>query len=226
MIWTNEQQISDRIVINNNQFLVVDKPFGLPVQGDLTQDVSLAQIVGNYCKHPVHLNTRLDRPVGGLTLFSKSKKAHKHFANDNVQKTYLAIVEGVLKSPRTTLINRIGHDAKQKKAFIVEDEKLPLCELQYEVLLHFDRYTLLQVKINSGKFHQIRCQLANIGHPIKGDVKYKARRSNKDKGIHLFSYKLAFSHPITHKQQIIEATIPEHDALWKASKEKVNNTTI
>lgn len=212
-------KLSDRILETNNQFLVVDKPFGWPVQKDLTEDVSLAQIVGNYCKHPVHLNTRLDRPVGGLTLFSKSPKAHKHFASDKLVKTYLAIVEGVLDTPTTILQNRIGHDAKNKKAFISNDENLPYCQLQYEVLHTYDRYTLLKIEISSGRFHQIRCQMAHLGFPIKGDVKYKARRSNKDKSIHLFSYQLQLTHPVSLKPQVFTADIPEHDALWALAKE-------
>lgn len=215
----NDFIISDHIIESNNQYLIGLKPFGMPIQVDPTGDISFTQVISGYCKHPVHVNTRLDRPVGGVTLFSKSQKAHKAFASSEIKKTYLAIVEGQIKENTFSLAQRLGHDAKSKKAFISEDENLPLCTIDCEVLHRYDRYTLVKVHLVSGKFHQIRCQLASYGHPIKGDVKYKARRSNKDRSIHLFSYKIEFIHPISSKKQTYEAPLPQTDALWMAAGE-------
>ncbi len=207
-------RISNQIIESNNQFLLANKPFGIPVQDDLTEDSSWTAMVRNYCKHKVHLITRLDRPVGGITLFSKSAQGNVHLNNSKLIKRYIAIVEGKLEAKDwTTLSNQLFHDTKLKKAFI-NPKRGQTAELKYRSLQVLERYTIVEVELISGRFHQIRAQLAHLGHAIKGDVKYGARRSNKDRSIHLFAYHIELTHPVSQKSMQFQATLPSHDALW------------
>jgi len=156
----------------------MDKAPGVPVQPDPTGDMSLLQLAEIYCKRRVHAVTRLDRPASGLNLFGKTPDdvtyAKELATKSKLEKVYIAIVEGIVKNQKGSISNFLFHNTKAKKAEISEEEKegFKKAELEYEVLTHTDNYSILKVHIETGRFHQIRAQLAQMGHSIKGDVKY------------------------------------------------------
>lgn len=216
-------QFSDCVIQSNNQFLVAQKPFGVPVQDDPTEEESFLKKAISYCKHGLHIVTRLDRPVGGLVLFSKTSKAHKHFDQEKVKKQYLVVVEGVPKEEKGQVKLALTKSKFSKKAVIMDKASNTNASLEWEKLVAFDNYSLLSVSLESGKFHQVRISMKSIGHSIKGDVKYGARRANKDRSIHLLAYQIEFSHPISQKSEVFTATIPEGDSLWKATADHLSN---
>ncbi len=217
-------KFSDQILEKNNQFNIIIKPFGLPTQEDKTKDESLLLHATRYFKHEVHMINRLDRPVGGLVLMANKKSTATFFSNETrlhkVKKSYLAVVKGAPKEKEGTLVNFISKNGKYNKAYISAEanEHTSKCSLDFKLLHTFDNYSLIKVGISSGKFHQIRAQLAHADLPIRGDVKYGARRANKDRSIDLFAYCLEFRHPVTKQNQIFKAPIPEHNGLWKDIK--------
>ncbi len=220
-------KFSDIIIEKNNQFSVVQKPFGIPVQVDKSGDTSLNQLAGAYFKHDVHLSNRLDRPVGGLVLLAHKKAAAQFFLEethaDRVHKTYLALVKAEPKLGKGELIHHISKNGKTHKAIINDTvfKGSSECRLEYEHLLQMNHYQVLKIKLNTGKFHQIRSQLAHIDYPIQGDVKYGARRSNKDRSIGLFAYEMTFRHPITKEKLHFQGNIPEHNSLWRSIKKSL-----
>ena len=178
----------------------------------------------------LHLLTRLDRPVSGLVFFSKRSEFNKHYQalqeRDAVEKEYIAIVEGQVPDDMMGL-KKLDHfhvhDKKNLKARISDEQtaNFRLISLEYEVIENLDNYTVLKVILRRGRFHQIRAQLAHLGYPVKGDVKYGARRGNKNRSIHLHSYRLRFKNMAGDKRNF-EAPLPEGDSLW----EVVNNLLI
>ncbi len=213
--------IGDLIIYKNNQLIAFAKPPLLGVQPDKTEDKSLLDLAEIYCKSKLQLIHRLDRPASGVVLFAKNKKAlaklNAQFQERTVDKTYLAVVKEKPAAPKGTLVHYLVKDARKHKA-IAHTEAVKAAqraELSYEILASSERYHLLKIKLITGRFHQIRAQLAAINCPIKGDVKYGFRRGNKDRSIHLHAFSLSFKHPVT-KEKVILQTPPPQEVIWDA----------
>ncbi len=216
-----EGHISDYIILKNNQFLIFNKPNGLLVQSGQSEDISLLHLAEAYCKHPLGLVHRLDRPASGVCLVAKNKKALAHFNKQmqerTVGKIYWAVVRKGELEPTGTLIHYLKRNGKSKKAEVSKKEKkgYQKAELRYTIKSEIDNYMLLEVELITGRFHQIRAQLSAIGFPIKGDVKYGAKRSNKNRSIHLHARGLTFQHPVTKERIEAIADTPD-DTIWGA----------
>lgn len=215
------------ILYEDNHIIAVNKSCNEIVQGDKTGDKPLSEMVQDYIKEAycklgnvfVGVVHRLDRPVSGVVLFAKTSKAlarlNEMFRNGDVHKTYWAIVKNSPPKEEDVLTNWLVRNPKQNKSYAY-DKEVPnskLAKLSYKVIAHSDRYYLLEVNLMTGRHHQIRCQLANIGSPIRGDLKYGFDRSNKDGGISLLARRVTFVHPVSKKNIVIEAPLPA-DALW------------
>ena len=218
-----------RPLYEDNHIIIVYKEVGEIVQGDKTGDKPLSETVkewikakynkpGNVFLGVVH---RLDRPVAGLVIFGRTSKAtsrlNKMFRDGDVHKTYGAIVQGCPKKPQAELVSWIVRNEKMNKSFAYDCE-VPNSKkaiLTYKLIGKGDNYSLLEINLKTGRHHQIRCQLSHIGLPIKGDLKYGARRSNPDGGISLISHKVEFVHPVSHKPISVVSPLPD-DNLWKA----------
>ena len=226
------------VVYEDNHIIIVNKQSGEIVQGDKTGDRPLSDLVKDYIKEKyqkpgaVFLGVvhRLDRPVSGLVVFARTSKAltrlNKMFAEGQVHKTYWAIVEGEkvrggegekVSDEWHTLENWIVRNVKQNKSYAYnrEEPNSKRALLRYRVLAYGERYNLVEVQLMTGRHHQIRCQLAAMGCPIKGDLKYGAPRSNPDGSISLMSRRVEFIHPVSKAPIIVDAPIPQ-DPLWQA----------
>lgn len=212
----------------DNHIIIVYKECGEIVQGDKTGDTPLSESVKHWLKEKydkpgnVFLGVvhRLDRPVAGIVVFAKTSKALKRlndmFRKGEVSKTYWAIVQKAPEKKEETLINWLVRNEKQNKSYAHENE-VPNSKkaiLHYKVLGSSDHYTLLEINLQTGRHHQIRCQLAHMGCTIKGDLKYGARRSNPDGGISLLARRIEFVHPVSHDKIMVEAPIP-NEKLWQ-----------
>lgn len=205
------------LLARNDRFLVLAKPAGMPSQSDPTGDPDLLSWVRNECgvatAGPVH---RLDRPVSGVMLFACTGEAlaalNAQFSERAVTKTYWAIVEGAVDG-RTVLENAITHDARKKKARVATGNDAKHARLQVRALVKGDRYTLVEVVPDGGAFHQIRAQLGAAGHAIKGDVKYGARRGEKDRSIALHARTIEFNDPVSGERVSYSAPAPA-TPLW------------
>ncbi len=188
--WTNIYTSSDLIIHEDAQFLVLNKPAGVGSQDDQTGDMSIFSWAEQYAKQKLHLVNRIDRPVSGLILCTKTRKAGQLILDSkSIKKEYLALVPPI-EPEAATLSHFIKKDGKTKKAYISEVEKAGYkdCTLSYSARHVLENYHLIDITTETGRFHQIRAQLAHMGHPIKGDVKYGARRSNKDRSVDLHAY--------------------------------------
>ncbi len=228
-----------QVVYEDNHIIIVNKQSGEIVQGDKTGDRPLSDIVKDYIKEKyakpgeVFLGVvhRLDRPVSGLVVFARTSKAltrlNRMFAEGEVHKTYWAIVknsrsvERGVRSEDTnewhTLEHWLVRNEKQNKSYAYDRERpnAKKAILKYRTIAHGDNYTLLEVQLMTGRHHQIRCQLAAMGCPIKGDLKYGAPRSNPDGSISLLSRRVEFIHPVSKQTITVEAPLPD-DPLWQA----------
>ncbi len=214
------QPIGDWVIAKNNQFIAFNKPAGIPVQADKTGDKPLLQLAEIYTKSKLFLAHRLDRPATGVVVFAKTKtmvgSLGDQFKERSVHKTYLAVVKDLPKESSGTLRHFLQKDGKTNRTGVSADESLgDLSEMNYRVLASSDSYHLLEVQLITGRHHQIRAQLAAIGCPIKGDVKYGARRGNRDRSIHLHAWKLAFRHPVSGERVELTAPPPD-DPVWNA----------
>jgi len=189
--------ITSLIIDSNDKYLVANKPGGMLAQKSRNEeDLDLLSLLDNYFGKSFHILTRLDRPVSGLTFFSTDTDFNKRFLNlqskKQVEKTYLALVEGKLDIDRTE--SHYGfHDKRAAKCRFSAKESKDAKKMtaHFKTLLQLDRYTLVQVVIHSGRFHQIRAQLSYLGHPVKGDLKYGAKRRNGEAYIYLHAYQLS-----------------------------------
>lgn len=217
-----------QVIYEDNHIIIVDKESGEIVQGDKTGDKPLSETVKDYIK-TVHAKPgrvflgvvhRLDRPVSGVVVFAKTSKAltrlNMMFRDGLVRKTYWAIVQGAPPKKEETLSGWITRNEKQNKSYFRHQETTGAKKacLTYRLLNRTERYSLLEVMLHTGRHHQIRCQLAAIGCPIKGDLKYGAKRSNPDGSISLLARKVVFQHPVSHLEITAVAHVPE-DNLWK-----------
>lgn len=210
------------IIYEDNHIIVANKKPGEIVQGDKTGDTPMSELIKQYLKEKydkpgnvfcgvVH---RIDRPVGGLVIFAKTSKAlerlNKMLREGDIHKTYWALVEGKPKNAEATLRNFLKSDGRLNKTFISTENDPEAKEsiLNYKTVAEGERYTLLEIELLTGRKHQIRAQLSNIGHPIKGDLKYRAKRSNPDGGISLLARKISFVHPVSKQLVELEAPLP------------------
>lgn len=218
------------VLYEDNHIIAVNKTCNEIVQGDKTGDTPLSEVVKAYIKEKYNkpgevflgVTHRLDRPTSGVVLFARTSKALTRLnemfkSHEQIKKTYWAIVQGAPKVPEARLENYLVRNESQNKSYIAKlgakDAKLAV--LTYKTLVLGDHYTLLEVNLETGRHHQIRCQLAAIGCPIKGDLKYGAKRSNADGGISLHARQIEFIHPVSKQHICITAPVPD-DALWRA----------
>jgi 23S rRNA pseudouridine1911/1915/1917 synthase len=216
------------VLYEDNHIIAVSKTCHEIVQGDKTGDIPLSETVKAYIKEKYNkpgevflgVTHRLDRPTTGVVLFARTSKALTRLnemfkSHDKIQKTYWAIVQDPPRIPEGRLENYLWRNEKQNKSFVVKpgtkDAKRAV--LTYKVIAHSERYSLLEINLETGRHHQIRCQLAAIGCPIKGDLKYGAKRSNPDGGISLHARKIEFIHPVSKLPLSIVAPVP-NDNLW------------
>jgi len=214
-------------IYEDNHIIIVNKAPGEIVQGDKTGDTPLSELVKQYIKEVyakpgnvfcgvVH---RIDRPVGGLVVFARTSKAlsrlNDMFREGKVNKSYLAIVQGHRKEKEGLLTHYLKSEQKNNKTYVSDTPREGYKEsrLEYRVLGEGDNYSLLEVKLLTGRKHQIRAQLSATGTPIKGDLKYGARRSNPDGSISLLAYHVEFIHPVNMKKISVYAPLPENP-LW------------
>lgn len=217
------------VLYEDNHIIIVNKAVSEIVQGDKTGDKPLSEIVKEYLKEKYNkpgnvfcgVTHRLDRPTSGIVVFAKTSKAlarlNDMFKNKEINKTYWAIVKEVPKQAEGTLKHYLVRNEKQNKSYAYDSEKpnSKPAVLHYKLIARSDKYNMLEVDLETGRHHQIRCQLAKMGCPIKGDLKYGADRSNPDGGISLHARKISFIHPVSKEPVEIIAPVPD-DNLWRA----------
>lgn len=224
--------VAQRILYEDNHLIAVNKSAGELVQGDRTGDDTLLDTLKEYIADKydkpgaVYLGVihRLDRPTSGVVVFARTSKAltrmNKLFADRLTTKTYWAAVHGSPIDSTGRLIHHLVRNPKQNKSY-AHDNAVPNSKkaiLNYQVLKNLDRYSLLEIHLETGRHHQIRSQLSKIGNVIKGDLKYGAKRSNPDGSIHLHSRELVFIHPVKKVEIKIVAPVPIGDGVWKEIK--------
>lgn len=225
------------IVYEDNHIIVVNKRPGEIVQGDKTGDEPLSETLKRYLKEKyakpgnvfcgvVH---RLDRPVGGLVVFAKTSKAltrlNEMFRNGDIHKTYWAITRNRPPKENDELHHYITTVERNNKSYVSEKPKEGAKEacLRYKLLTSTERYHLVEVELLTGRKHQIRVQLASVGCPIKGDLKYGDKRSNQDGSISLIARHIDFIHPVSKQRISLDAPVPANDNLWQALWEGVQS---
>lgn len=217
------------VLYEDNHIIAVNKTCREIVQGDKTGDTPLSEEVKAYIKEKYHkpgevflgVTHRLDRPTSGVVLFARTSKALTRLnemfkSHEQIQKTYWAIVEHAPVPAEGRLVHRLVRNEKLNKSFVAKDGARDAKEarLSYRTLARGERYTLVEVQLETGRHHQIRCQLAAIGCPIKGDLKYGAKRSNPDGGISLHARQVAFIHPVSKQPTTITAPVPD-ERIWQ-----------
>lgn len=218
-----------QVLYEDNHIIIVNKRVGDIVQADKTGDKPLSEVVKDYIKDKynkpgnVYLGVthRLDRPTTGIVVFAKTSKVlprlNKLFSDKKINKTYWAVVKQIPEKEKATLIHWLKKNPKNNKstAFNTEIKDSKKAILHYEVIKQLNNYFLLEVNLETGRHHQIRCQLSSIGSSIKGDLKYGFDRSNIDGGIHLHSRKIEFTHPVSNEDISVLASTPQ-DPIWDA----------
>lgn len=215
------------VVYEDNHIIIVNKTASEIVQGDKTGDTPLSETVKQYLKEKyqkpgnvfIGVTHRLDRPVSGLVVFAKTSKAlsrlNEMFKNGEVKKTYWAVVKNRPPEEEGELVNYLIRNEKQNKSYAYDTEKpgSKKAILHYRLIGHSQNYYLLEVDLKTGRHHQIRCQLAKMGCPIKGDLKYGSPRSNPDGSICLHARSVRFVHPVSKEVIAVEAPVPAGN-LW------------
>lgn len=219
---------SNRILYEDNHYIAVNKNCGDIVQEDKTGDLALIEQVRQFIKvrdrKPgnvfLEASHRVDRPVSGVILFAKTSKGlsriNNLFQEGKIKKTYWAVVKNKPPKESDLLENYIVRDSKKNKSYVFSKSVKGSKEakLKYKLVGRTKNYYMLEIDLITGRHHQIRCQLAKIGCPIRGDLKYGYPRSNPDGGIHLHSRLFEFIHPISGEEIRIVAN-PPSDAIWK-----------
>lgn len=217
------------VIYEDNHLIAVNKSCGEIVQGDKTGDQPLSESLKAWLKEKynkpgnvfVGVTHRLDRPVSGIVLFAKTSKAlarlNDMFRSGAIKKTYWAIVKRCPAEPEGELTHWLVRNEKQNKSYAYDTEQpnSKKAILHYKLIARSDNYFLLEIDLKTGRHHQIRCQLAKMGCPIKGDLKYGFERSNKDGGISLHARSATFTHPVSKQEIHIVAPVP-NDPLWRA----------
>ncbi len=235
MIQGSNQLPTIEVLYEDNHVIVVNKKPSDIVQGDKSGDITLPDLIKEYLKEKydkpgnvfcgvVH---RLDRPTSGVVVFAKTSKAlsrlNEQFREKETNKIYWAVVDNKPQKNTSRLENFLRKNEKQNKSYVVKDDTKDAKKaiLNYKLLCSSDKYHLLEVTLDTGRHHQIRTQLANIGCIIKGDLKYGAKRSNPDNSIHLHARQLTFTHPTTKELITVVAPVTS-DSLWQWFQEKIN----
>ncbi len=225
------------VLYEDNHIIAINKNCSDIVQGDKTGDKPLSEKVKEYLKKKYNkqgnvflgVTHRLDRPVSGVVLFARTSKAlsrlNEMFRTQQLDKTYWAIVQKEPKKPADRLIHYLKKNEKQNKSYasLTEKPNTKKAILNYKLLKKSDNYSLLQVKLETGRHHQIRCQLSAIGSVIKGDLKYGANRSNRNAGISLHARSIEFIHPVSKKEIKITAPTPKDDNLWAFFEKQITD---
>lgn len=220
-----------QVLFEDNHIIAINKRCGDIVQGDKTGDKPLSEIVKSFLKTKyskpgnVYLGIphRLDRPTSGVVIFAKTSKSlprlNKIFKYGKVQKYYLAVTKNNPEKQEDTLIHWLRKNERTNKStyFKKETVKAKKAVLHYRVLKKLERYFIIEIKLVTGRHHQIRCQLSAIGCPVRGDLKYGYDRSNNDGGIDLHAKKIIFEHPVSGKKIIIDAPVRD-TKIWNATK--------
>jgi len=220
------------ILFEDNHLLIINKPAGMLVQGDKTGDNSLLDIAKNYIKEKynkpgkvyIGLPHRLDRPTSGIVILAKTSKAlerlNKMFQENKVKKIYWAVVKENPKELEASLVGFMYKNQEKNRSYINKKAKkgAKYAELRYKLIGKSKFYNLLEIELKTGRHHQIRVQLASIGCPIKGDIKYGFKRSNQDRSIHLHAKYIKFVHPVTKKEISLSAKVPK-DQVWDFFKD-------
>ena len=215
------------VVYEDNHIIIVNKTASEIVQGDKTGDVQLSETVKQYLKEKyakpgnvfLGVTHRLDRPVSGLVVFAKTSKAlsrlNDMFRNSEVKKTYWAIVKQCPPAEEGELVHYLVRNEKQNKSYAYDKEvkNSKKAILDYKLIGHSQNYYLLEINLKTGRHHQIRCQLAKMGCPIKGDLKYGFPRSNPDGSICLHARHIRFIHPVSKELIDVTAPVPSGN-LW------------
>jgi len=218
---------SKNVIYEDNHIIAINKPAGLLAQGDKTGDKSLIDLTKFFLKKKynkpgnvfVGLPHRIDRPVSGSIILAKTSKSlsrlTKLFREKTIKKTYWVIVKNKLRKQSETLTHYLKKNQKINKSFASNEKKEGFlkAELQYHFLKKLEHYFLYEIKLITGRHHQIRAQLSHIGSPIKGDIKYGSKRTNKDGSICLHARKIEFTHPIKKENISIIAPVPKH-SIW------------
>ena len=216
------RDINDRILYEDNHLLIFNKRTGEIVQGDKTGDEPLSETLKAFIAQRdgkpgqvfMGVPHRLDRPVSGVCVFAKTSKAlerlNEMLRKGELHKTYWAMVANKPPKESDTLTDNLVRNEAQNKSYVAKNGKES--RLKYTLIQTTDRYFLLEVELYTGRHHQIRCQLAHMGCPIKGDLKYGARRSNPDGGISLMARHIQFIHPVKKTEVDVTAPIPDS---WK-----------
>lgn len=225
-----------KILYEDNHILVVRKPPGLPVQSDTTGDICLIDVIkedlktryekpGNVYLGLVH---RLDRPVGGLMILARTSKAMTRLSETmrerNIVKEYLAVVSGTAPlPPKGELVHYLKKNSKTNKSSVYKNPMADTREarLDYEYITSSSHYHLLKIRLHTGRHHQIRAQLSFCGWPIKGDIKYGARRTNPGPYLHLHSWHLKFPHPVRKEDMEFYDVPDSSDPVWKFFMEEI-----
>ena len=221
------EDIASRVLYEDNHLIVINKKPSEIVQGDKTGDVPLSEKIKEYLKIKykktgnvfIGVVHRVDRPVSGCVIFAKTDKAltrmNKLIHDRQIKKIYWAIVKNKPPKESDRIVHYLSKNEKQNKSYSVKpDAKTALkAELEYNVIGKSDNYYLLEVELFTGRHHQIRAQLAEIGCPIKGDLKYGFPRSNPDASIHLHARKIEFIHPVSKEIIKVVAPLPD-EAMW------------
>jgi len=226
---SNKQNL--QVLFEDNHIIIVNKRSGDITQGDKTGDKPLSDVVKEYIKEKynkagnVFLGVvhRLDRPTSGVIIFARTSKAlerlNKMLRDKEIHKTYWAVVKNHPKKEKATLINYLKKNPKNNKSSVFQKEidGSKKAILHYTILKKLDNYSLLEIDLETGRHHQIRAQLSNIGFPIKGDLKYGFNRSNKDGSIHLHARKIEFIHPVAKEKITVTAPTP-NEVIWNTCK--------
>lgn len=217
-----------QVIYEDNHIIAVNKSCKEIVQGDKTGDKPLTETVKEYIKKKYNkpgevylgLPHRLDRPTSGIVIFARTSKAltrlNKMFQQkDEIKKTYWAVVDNKPTPKQATITHYLVRNTKQNKSYAHDREKRDSKKamLTYNHIASSDRFHLLEIDLHTGRHHQIRAQLAQIGCRIKGDLKYGFARSNRDAGIHLHARKIEFTHPVS-KQLVSIVANPPKDVVW------------
>ena len=217
------------VIYEDNHLIAVNKTCREIVQGDKTGDQPLSEMLKAWLKKKyakpgnvfIGVAHRLDRPVSGVVLFAKTSKAlarlNTMFRDGKVKKTYWAIVKNRPPKDEDEVVNWLVRNENQNKSFAFDTERpgAKKAILHYRLVAASDRYFLLDIDLKTGRHHQIRCQLAHLGCPIRGDLKYGYPRSNRDGGISLHARSASFVHPVSQLPVQIVAPVPD-DPLWRA----------
>lgn len=228
-------QISERILFEDNHLIIVNNLAGELVQGDITGDKPLLEKVRDYIRDTYNkpgnvfcgLVHRLDRPTSGMVVFAKTGKAlarmNKIFEQRQIRKYYYAVVQNAPKKQEDRLVHYLKKDARKNRSFPrpESDKQAKRADLTYRMIASSQRYHLLEVELHTGRHHQIRAQLAAIGCPIKGDLKYGFARSNHDASISLHAGRLQFKHPVSKEDIDLKAANPGEDAIWRIFNAKI-----